>query len=144
MPVASIVPHPALVELAGASERLPYKTPKTGTYWPSATPMERRARLYRQWKEIVSLLDGQIANVSEVLPIPDISATKAQAKACEDALDAIVCAWVAICALERRARPLGDDSSAIWIPNPPVASPHSKAPPDASGEDAPSEISSQP
>ena len=37
-------------------------------------------------------------------------------KAFEDALDAIVCAWVAICVLEGRAEPYGDEESAIWIP----------------------------
>jgi predicted RNase H-like nuclease len=116
-----VYPHPALVELTGASERLPYKTPKTRTYWPSATPTERRARLYQQWKEIINLLEGEIANVSAVLSIPDITATKGEAKACEDALDAIICAWVALCALEGRARPLGDENSAIWIPYPRVA-----------------------
>ena len=113
-----VYPHPALVELTGASERLPYKTPKTCTYWPSATPTERRARLYQQWNEIINLLEDEIANVRSVLPIPDITATKAEAKACEDALDAIICAWIAVCALEGRARPLGDENSAIWIPYP--------------------------
>ena len=39
-------------------------------------------------------------------------------KAYEDALDAIVCAWIAICALEARAVPFGDETSAIWIPLP--------------------------
>ena len=121
--VIEVYPHPALIELAGALERLPYKTPKTRTYWPSATPTERRERLYQQWKEIICLLEGQITNVSAVLIIPDMNAPKAEAKACEDALDAVVCAWVAICALEGRARPLGDDNSAIWIPYPRVAPP---------------------
>jgi hypothetical protein len=36
-------------------------------------------------------------------------------KSCEDALDAVVCAWGAMCALEGRAAPFGDESSAIWI-----------------------------
>jgi len=44
--------------------------------------------------------------------------TGIELKAYEDALDAIVCAWVAICALEGRAAPFGDDASAIWIPLP--------------------------
>jgi predicted RNase H-like nuclease len=115
-----VYPHPALVELTGASERLPYKTTKTRTYWPSVTPTERRARLYQQWNEIISLLEGEIENVRVVLPIPDITATKAEAKACGDALDATICALIAVCALEGRARPLGNENSAIWIPFPRV------------------------
>jgi hypothetical protein len=29
-----VYPHPALVELAGAVERLPYKAAKVSAYWP--------------------------------------------------------------------------------------------------------------
>ena len=40
-----VYPHPALVELAGASIRLPSKASKVRSYWP--TPTERRVLLYR-------------------------------------------------------------------------------------------------
>ena len=43
--VIEVYPHPALVELAGASERLPYIASKVWSYWPSATQLEQRARL---------------------------------------------------------------------------------------------------
>ena len=56
-----VYPHPALVELAGASIRLPYKASKVRSYWPAATPTERRVLLCRQWSEIVTLLEGQVA-----------------------------------------------------------------------------------
>ena len=36
-------------------------------------------------------------------------------KAYEDTLDAVICAWVAGCALEGRAKAFGDENSAIWI-----------------------------
>ena len=42
-------------------------------------------------------------------------------KSCEDTLDAVVCAWVAMCALEGRGVSFGDESSAIWIPGRPLA-----------------------
>ena len=111
-----VYPHPALVELAGASIRLPYKASKVRSYWPAATPTERRVLLYRQWSEIVTLLEGQVTGVVAALPRLEISASGKQVKAYEDALDAIICAWVAICALEGRATPFGDENSAIWIP----------------------------
>jgi predicted RNase H-like nuclease len=41
--------------------------------------------------------------------------TGIELKAYEDALDAIVCAWVAICALEGRAAPFGDDTSLYYV-----------------------------
>jgi predicted RNase H-like nuclease len=126
-----VYPHPALVELAGASIRLPYKTSKIRSYWPSATPLDRRVRLYQQWSGIVALLEGEITGVGAALPRLEMSASGVEVKAYEDALDAIICAWVAICVLEGRARPFGDENSAIWIPNPLVTS----VPPEAAVRD---------
>jgi predicted RNase H-like nuclease len=114
--VIEVYPHPALVELAGALERLPYKASKVGSYWPLASPPERRTLLYRQWSEIVALLEGEIADAAATLPRLELNASSWKVKAFEDTLDAIVCAWVAICALEGRAKPFGDRDSAIWIP----------------------------
>lgn len=111
-----VYPHTALVELAGASERLPYKAARIRQYWPSDSPSERRARLYRQWEEIAELLECEIAGAREAVPKLGLDAAGWQLKAYEDALDAIVCAWVAVCALEARARPFGDEDSAIWVP----------------------------
>jgi predicted RNase H-like nuclease len=111
-----VYPHPALVELANAPERLPYKAAKLRKYWPSDTKSHRRARLFSQWSVIVALLEAKIAGVMAMLPGLGIEATGIEVKAYEDALDAVICAWVAICALEERARPFGDADSAIWIP----------------------------
>jgi predicted RNase H-like nuclease len=115
--VIEVYPHPALVELACASERLPYKVSKVRTYWPTATPLERRSRLFQQWNYITTLLESEVRGVAARLPIPDLSAKSSKLKAYEDALDAIVCAWIAVCALEGRATPFGDENSAIWIPH---------------------------
>jgi predicted RNase H-like nuclease len=120
--VIEVYPHPALVELTGAHERLPYKASKVRNYWPSASPSERRDRLYRQWHEIAILLEGKIAGVAEALPKLKADATGFELKAYEDALDAVICVWIAICAIEGRAMPFGDDNSAIWIPSFAVAS----------------------
>ena len=116
--VIEVYPHPALVELAGASRRLPYKYSKTTKYWPGIARSERLDRLRGQWVEISELLERQIAGVLDALPEPAPDATGAELKAYEDALDAVVCAWVGICALEGKAVPFGDENSAIWIPQP--------------------------
>ena len=113
-----VYPHPALVELANAPNRLPYKASKVASYWPMASPFERRAELYRQWTEILTLLEQEIAGVAKALPALEINAKGWQVKAYEDALDAIICAWVAICALEGSVTPFGDENSAIWVPRP--------------------------
>jgi predicted RNase H-like nuclease len=116
--VIEVYPHPALVELAAASKRLPYKASKVRAYWPGASLIERRALLYRQWSEIIALLEEEITGVAAALPGPAIDTRNIELKAYEDTLDAIVCAWVAICALEGRAMPYGDEDSAIWVPKP--------------------------
>ncbi|WP_193368034.1 DUF429 domain-containing protein [Pelagibius marinus] len=117
-----VYPHPALVELAGAPARLPYKSAKVRKYWPSNSPTERRARLLHQWEEIVGLLEGEIAGVTAALPKLEPGAAGWQLKAYEDSIDAVICVWVGICALEGRAVPFGDADSAIWIPVPIVDS----------------------
>ena len=114
--VIEVYPHPALVELLGASKRLPYKTSKVGNYWPQASLQEGRAFLYRQWSEIAARLECEIAGVAATLPRLELNASPWEVKAYEDTLDAIVCAWVAICALEGSAKPFGNRDSAIWIP----------------------------
>jgi predicted RNase H-like nuclease len=111
-----VYPHPALVELAKARERLPYKVSKLRSYWPNDTIAERKTRLFREWARVIALLDAQIKGVANALPMPpEASGTKL--KAYEDMLDATICAWVAICALEGHAKQFGDQNSAIWIPS---------------------------
>jgi predicted RNase H-like nuclease len=111
-----VYPHPALVELANASKRLPYKAAKIRKYWPNVAPEERRSRLFVQWRGIVQLLDLEVMRVADVIPELDATAKGVVLKAYEDMLDAVVCAWVGICVLEGRAKPFGDNQSAIWVP----------------------------
>ena len=111
-----VYPHPALVELASAAERLRYKAAKGRSYWPSLNPDERRKKIFATWAQIVLLLNAQLAGVSAALPPPHCTDRGRILKAYEDKLDAVVCAWIAISALERRAVPYGDQDSAIWIP----------------------------
>lgn len=113
-----VYPHPALVELSGAPERHPYKAEKIGKYWKARPQPERRARLIEEWARIISLLDAEIDGVRAQLPLPENDAAMWKLKAFEDMLDAVICAWTAVCALEGKVRPFGDEASAIWIPAP--------------------------
>jgi hypothetical protein len=72
--------------------------------------------LFREWAGIVALLESEIEGVAAILKTPEPGASALEIKAYEDALDAVVCAWVAVCALEGRAVAFGDDSAAISIP----------------------------
>jgi predicted RNase H-like nuclease len=116
--IIEVYPHPALVELSGAAMRLPYKLSRSAQYWPALNSEQRRLQLYCQWSDIVVLLENRIDGVAAALPALGPGASRLDAKAYEDKIDAIVCAWVAICALDGRAIPFGDEVSAIWIPTP--------------------------
>ena len=115
-----VYPHPTLIELLGAERRLPYNINKARSYWPDLSPSERVTALCEQWSAIVAALDRQIVGVKAKLLFPSSDSTRGALKAYEDMLDAVVCAWVGICALEGRAQPFGDNDSAIWIPVPTV------------------------
>lgn len=111
-----VYPHPALIELAAADRRLPYKQSKAGKYWPDISPADRRANLLQIWRRILELLDTGIPGVFDALPLPPMDARGHELKAFDDALDSIVCAWVEACALDGCAIANGDQDSAIWVP----------------------------
>ncbi|KKB10151.1 DUF429 domain-containing protein [Devosia chinhatensis] len=113
-----VYPHPALIELTGAARRLPYKVHNRGKYWPALTGPERLANLFAQWTTILAALDIVLPGTAALAPLPAPDAPLRHLKAFEDSLDAIICAWVGICALEGRAIAHGDARSAIWVPAP--------------------------
>ncbi len=116
--LVEVYPHPALVELASARERLRYKLSRARKNWPGLSAKERREQVVSLWQDIATRLDREMAGVCAALPVPRADAPTIELKAHEDMLDAVVCAWVGICVLEGRAQPYGDRISAIWIPQP--------------------------
>ncbi len=111
-----VYPHAALIELMGESERLPYKAGKTTTYWRGRPVEERHQNLRAVWARIVEVLEERIAGVAAALPVPAPETRGWRLKAFEDKLDAVVCAAVAIAALNGEAAAHGDAEGAIWVP----------------------------
>ena len=111
-----VYPHPALVELLGASERLKYKVGKLRAYWPGAEPSVRRRQMVEVWARIVDALEANVTGVAAMMPLPSSDAPGRDLKRYEDMLDAVVCAWVGVMALQGRCTPYGNEESAIWIP----------------------------
>lgn len=106
-----VFPHAAAIELLGAAYRVPYKLARIGQYWPDRSPPERRRALLARWSRLHRALASQIAGD---LPRIPPSGTLAELKRHEDAMDALLCAWVGARYLAGRACAHGDDTAAVW------------------------------
>jgi predicted RNase H-like nuclease len=111
-----VFPHPALLALLNRPMRVPYKAARLARYWPDLDRAQRLCRLLREWRTILSVLGKKIDEVA--IPLPQVSSALSLAafKRYEDALDAVVCAWVGTMYAEGKVMAYGDDASAIWIP----------------------------
>lgn len=118
-------PHVALLDLLKADKRVPCKVTKTRRYWPREPLPERRKLLLEVQHQILDALGDHIKEIDIPLPDPAEPGTISGLKRFEDALDALVCAWVGIRYLERQASAFGDETAAIWVPQ---AAPFSPAP----------------
>lgn len=114
--LVEVYPHAALIRFFGEKRRLEYKAGKTLTYWPKLSRDDRRVKLRTVWTRIVEALEQRIAGVAAALPPPEVDANGWRLKAYEDKLDAVVCAAVAITALDGEAEACGDGDAAIWVP----------------------------
>jgi predicted RNase H-like nuclease len=115
-------PHPALLGLLTSDRRIPYKLARAHTYWRKfepLTPGERREKVFIEWRRIIGALRHSIDEIH--LPLPAIGSSSPhslrQLKGLEDALDALVCAWVGSRYLDGECTAFGNETAAIWIPD---------------------------
>ena len=110
-------PHPALIEIFSLSKRLKYKKGKVA---------DKRAGQIKLAALLHQLNDSKVLKlvitdpVSQVLNESKIQLLKGQAlKTNEDALDAIVCLYIAgLYAINHRGKTFGDlDLGYIWVPS---------------------------
>ncbi len=113
-----VYPHPALLALLGASYRIPYKVQKSSRYWPGVDVRERIVRLLSQFANIHAAICTEIDSVSLALPTPAAVQSLSSLKPYEDALDALVCGWVATQFSLGKATAYGDATGAVWVPQP--------------------------
>ncbi len=71
---------------------------------------------------IYRALRSELGKLQFELPATADGLSLTYLKRFEDALDALVCAWVGLQHLHRRTRPYGDHESAIWVPTSTAAS----------------------
>lgn len=117
--LVEVYPLVALVRLMNVAVRPAYKVAKVAKYYrnivPPLTKEQRIEHLLETWAEILTALDREISDFHFELPQrPLKSAT--ELKPYEDKLDAIICAWVGACVVEKRAQPFGNHDCAIWAP----------------------------
>jgi predicted RNase H-like nuclease len=111
-----VFPHPGLLALLNRPMRVPYKAAKLARYWPDLDRAQRLRRLLREWRAILAALGRKIDGVAIPLPRAASGFSLAALKRYEDALDAVVCAWVGTMYAEGKVVAYGDDASAIWVP----------------------------
>lgn len=116
MRLVEVYPHPALLTLLECEYRVPYKVAKSHRYWPKLTVMQRIAILLNEFRVIREALIRIVGPVALPLPQADAVPSLAALKRYEDAIDALVCAWIGICYLEGNADASGDETAAIWCP----------------------------
>jgi predicted RNase H-like nuclease len=112
--VIEVYPHIAVMRLVDAAYRVPYKLGRIRQYWPHATPAARRENLRANLAKILRALRDRIAGIP--LELPTAETGPAQMKRFEDALDAIVCAWIGTRYVEGQCLAYGDETAAIWVP----------------------------
>ena len=115
--VLEVYPHPALLCLLDRDYRVKYKVDKTRKYWPGLTAGQRADRLIIELRSIYEGLSGVIQAIPDFLPASPYKGTLNSLKRHEDALDALVCAWVGARYLEGHAVPFGDGVAVIWVPD---------------------------
>jgi predicted RNase H-like nuclease len=115
--LVEVYPLAALVRLLGYKPN--YKTARLRRYLKNV-PKEKGEDpitwLFEQWEPILDALGREVREAK--VPIPDRGAVSfvSRLKPYEDALDAIVSAWVGALYVEGRAEAFGDETAAIWIP----------------------------
>lgn len=119
--LVEVYPHPALLNLLNHPFRVPYKVGKSRRYWPNCTINQRITALLAEFQAINQALIRVLGWNGLTIPNGNDVLTLAWLKRYEDALDALVSAWVGTCYAEGNTVPYGDATAAIWCPRWPLA-----------------------
>jgi predicted RNase H-like nuclease len=111
-----VYPHPALLTLLHRNYRVPYKVSKSKRYWPQQLIIQRIQNLLCEFVVIEAGLANIFGHTGIPLPSPSSTTSLASLKRYEDALDALVCAWVGTQYVSGTIVPYGDSTAAIWTP----------------------------
>jgi predicted RNase H-like nuclease len=113
-----VYPHPALLVLLAREYRVPYKVSKSKKYWRNETVHGRIRNVLEQFSAINTALHRAFGETQISLPAPSEVQNLSQLKRYEDALDALISAWVGVQYVEGCSKAYGDGEAAIWVPQP--------------------------
>jgi predicted RNase H-like nuclease len=122
--LVEVFPHTALLSLLGRQERVRYKVSKASKYWPNLPTSQRRHLILQELCAIRTGLQAEFGLFDLPLPAVGTITTQRMLKRFEDALDALICAWVGTRYAEKNAVAFGDSTAAIWCPADRVQSAH--------------------
>jgi predicted RNase H-like nuclease len=111
-----VYPHPALLSLLNRPQRVPYKVSKSHRYWPQTPVAIRVGNLLNEFAAIYQALNNVFGPLPFQLPAAADVLSLGYLKRYEDALDALVCAWIGVQFLNGTTVALGDHTAAIWCP----------------------------
>lgn len=111
-----VYPHPALLVLLDRAYRVPYKVSKSSKYWKNASVTERISNLLVEFNHIERGLRRVFGDTLVSLPSASQVRTLHSLKRYEDALDALLSAWVGCMFTVGAAAAYGDSTAAIWVP----------------------------
>ncbi len=115
-----VYPHVTIIEMLQLDYRLPYKVQKKGQYWKEDSLEVRYQKSIQQLNFLRKGIEAELQNPLDEF-LPELKESEKYRmhflKSYEDLLDAIVCALTGYYFLAGKAEGLGDQTSAIWIPN---------------------------
>jgi predicted RNase H-like nuclease len=115
--LVEVYPHPALLALLQRGYRVPYKIAKSKSYWKESSIAQRISKLLSELGAIHAALEANFGELSIPLPKDSMVSQLTGLKRYEDALDALVCAWVGVRYVTGSALAFGDETAAVWCPD---------------------------
>ena len=118
--LVEVYPHPALLALLREEYRVKYKVSKARKFWK---PAERIPEVVKIFRRILEELEKRLGPTGLSIPFESEIRSLARLKRYEDALDALVCAWVGTRYVDGSVDAFGDGTAAIFCPR--ISSPMS-------------------
>ena len=111
-----VYPHPALIEFMNETRSARVQSREDADLLAETIHPEAPGRSSARSGRASSRTWTAASRARGGLPPPSPDVRGWRLKAYEDKLDAVVCATVAVAALDGKAQPYGDEDAAIWVP----------------------------